>query len=85
MRAAVGTFLVRIGLGLRGGRRRSPAIYDPFHLPPLTRSETSALLDERARRDLGMSGEEFERRLAAGALPNSSTVRSLAILVGEPD
>lgn len=84
MRAAVGTFLVRVGLRL-GGVRRPSATYDPAHLPPLTRSETAALLDERARRILGMSGDEFESRLAAGTLPDSATARTLAFLVGERD
>jgi hypothetical protein len=56
---------------------------DPAYLPPLSRSETRALVDERARRDLNMSGDEFRRRLAAGELPDTSSVRSLAILVGE--
>jgi hypothetical protein len=82
MRAIIGTALVRIGLRL-GGVRRASARYDQFHMAPLTRSETAALLDQRARSHLGMSGEEFARRLAAGQLPDSSTVRSLAILVGD--
>jgi hypothetical protein len=54
-------------------------------MPPLTRSETRALLDERAQRNLGMTGDEFEERLASGTLPNSTTVRSLALLIGELD
>jgi hypothetical protein len=85
MRAAVGTLLVRIGL--RMSRRHLPSLSrtDPFHQPPLTRSETRLLLDERAQRSLGMTGGEFEARLAAGTLPNSTTVRSLALLVGESD
>ena len=85
MRAAVGTFLVRVGLRMARKRFPSAITHDPLHLPPLTRSETHALLDERSRRDLGMSGDEFERRLAAGTLPDSTTVRSLAFLVGEGD
>lgn len=85
MRAVVGTFLVRVGL--RISRRHVPTAMarDPLHMPPLTRSETRALLDERAQRNLGMTGDEFEERLASGTLPNSTTVRSLALLIGELD
>lgn len=76
MRDAVGTFFVRVGLRLRG--RGRPVTRDRG----LSRDETWALLDERARRLLGISADEFERRLIAGELEDTSTVRSLSFLVG---
>lgn len=83
MRVAIGTWLVRVGLRLRGGRgRHSKRPHDPLHPTPLTRSETAAVLDQRARRSLGMSGEEFRQKLEAGTLPDTPTVRNLSTFIG---
>jgi hypothetical protein len=48
----------------------------------LTREEGRRLLDERARRFLGMSGEEFRRRYEAGELdPDNDHVLGVALLL----
>jgi hypothetical protein len=48
----------------------------------LTAEEMARLLDERAQRFLGMSGEEFLARLEAGTLPDNAAVAHLATLAG---
>lgn len=58
---------------------------DP-ELPPwkeLTAEEMARLLDERAQRFLGISGEEFLAQLEAGTLPDNAVVAHLATLAGE--
>jgi hypothetical protein len=47
----------------------------------LTRQELEALIDAEARRRLGMSGREFKRKYAQGKLPETTTVRDIAMLV----
>ena len=48
----------------------------------LTREEGRRLLDERARRFLGMSGDEFRRRYEAGELdPDDDHVLGVALLL----
>jgi hypothetical protein len=48
----------------------------------LTREEGRRLLDQRARRFLHMSGEEFRRRYAAGELdPDDDHVLGVALLL----
>jgi hypothetical protein len=48
----------------------------------LTREEGLTLIDERARRFLGMSGEEFRRRYEAGELAeDDDDVQRLAMLL----
>lgn len=80
VRGSIGRIFMRIGQALRGDLPGSDD--DPTYLPPLYRAETRALVDARAPRELKMSGDEFRRRLAVGDLPDTSAVRSLAILVG---
>ncbi len=48
----------------------------------LNAQEFARLLEERTQRDLGMSLDTFLAALDAGELPDTSTVMSLAILVG---
>ncbi|MCC7365895.1 MAG: hypothetical protein IT303_16135 [Dehalococcoidia bacterium] len=43
-----------------------PSLHHPPAVVALNPAETRELLDERARRSLGISGEEFERRWRAG-------------------
>jgi len=48
----------------------------------LTREEGRRLLDERARRFLGVSGDEFRRRYKAGELdPDDDHVLGVALLL----
>jgi len=47
----------------------------------LTRQELEALIDAEARRRLGMSGREFKHKFAQGKLPETTTVRDIAMLV----
>lgn len=49
----------------------------------LTREQLLAILDKRAQQYLGISGEEFLKRLDEGTLPDSAAVTHLAMLVGE--
>ncbi len=54
-------------------------------LPPwkeLTADEMARLLDERAQKFLGMSGEEFLAALEAGTLPDTAAVAHLATMAG---
>jgi hypothetical protein len=48
----------------------------------ITWEEFERLLDERARRDFGMSLEEFTAAWDAGELPDTSKVMSIAIFLG---
>jgi hypothetical protein len=48
----------------------------------LSSEQVAAVLNERSEAELGISGEEFVRRLADGKLPDSPVVDELAILVG---
>ena len=77
MRAAVGASLIRAGHRLQGkrGSRNANLV--------MTRTESGAVLEERVHRLLGMSVKEFECRLVAGELPDTSTVRGLSFLLGE--
>lgn len=48
----------------------------------LSKKQIEAMIDGQARRRLGMSGEEFRRRLQANRLPRHSVaVRDIAMLV----
>ena len=48
----------------------------------VTAEEGRAIIDERAKRFLGISGEEFRRRYAAGELdPNDDRVLRIALLL----
>lgn len=59
----------------------SEAAEEP-HARELTQEEGRRLLDERAHRFLGMSGEEFRRRYKAGELdPDNDHVLGLALLL----
>jgi len=49
----------------------------------LSRRQLMTVLDERARRYLGMSGKEFLKALENDDLPDSPAVTHLAMLVGE--
>ncbi len=49
----------------------------------LDREQLLAILDERSKRFLGMSGEEFIKRLDEGTLPDNAVVTHLAMLLGE--
>jgi hypothetical protein len=56
-------------------------LYEPVP-KKVTASEGRALIDERARRFLGMSGEEFRRRYEAGQLnPDDDNVLRVALLL----
>jgi hypothetical protein len=59
-----------------------PEAADEPHPRELTREEGQRLLNERARRYLGMSGEEFRRRYEAGDLdPDNDNVLRVAMLL----
>lgn len=48
----------------------------------LSKKRIEAMIDRQARRRLGMSGDEFRRRLQANRLPRHSVaVRDIAMLV----
>ncbi len=49
----------------------------------LSAEEFRRLLDARARRDLGLSVEEFIALADAGELPDTSVAMKLALMVGE--
>lgn len=49
----------------------------------LNRKQILAILDERARRYLGMTGKQFLQALEKGELPDSPAVAHLAMLAGE--
>ena len=49
----------------------------------LTWEEFERLLDERTRRDFGMSIEEFTAAWDAGELPDTPAVMNIAILLGD--
>lgn len=69
-------YLVRILAFFRLGRVGDDD--DRIH----TRAEMTKVLDERARRFLGMSGADFVAALEAGTLPQTPTVVQLSILAG---
>ncbi len=48
----------------------------------MSEEEFRKVLDERCRRDLDVSLDEFVKRLALGDLPDLPAVTELAILVG---
>ena len=50
----------------------------------LTRAELRIVFDRMARRQLGMSGDEFLRRLDRGELPDTPEVHHLSVLAGGP-
>lgn len=58
-----------------------PAVIEPDD-DVLSRGDLDAILDEDARRLLGLSGAEFRQRLAAGTLPEHPAVAHLALLTG---
>ena len=62
---------------MRSGRRTGQTI-------ELTRAEARVMFDRIARRELGISGDEFLKRLDAGTLPDSPVVEHLALLAGGP-
>jgi hypothetical protein len=72
-------------LTVRGWKMATGAITDAADEPrarELTREEGRRLLDQRARRFLGMSGAEFRRRYAAGELdPDDDHVLGVALLL----
>jgi len=72
-------------LTARGWKMATGAITDAADEPrarELTREEGQRLLDQRARRFLHMSGEEFRRRYAAGELdPDDDHVLGVALLL----
>lgn len=60
---------------LRAGPRTGKAV-------ELNRAEARRMFDRIALRELGMSGDEFLRRLDTGDLPDSPVVEHLALLAG---
>jgi hypothetical protein len=48
----------------------------------LSREQLRSVFDSKAQRRLGMSGDEFLRRLDSGTLPDDPAVDEIAILVG---
>ncbi len=57
-----------------------PADREPIEV---TWEEFERLLDERTRRDFGMSLEEFAAAWDAGELPDTPSVMNIAILLGD--
>ena len=51
----------------------------------LTREQLIELLEERCRRHLGMSLDEFLVEWDAGRLPDTSAVMRIAMMVGESE
>ena len=60
------------GVRRKAGTRNS-------HLRVYTKQEARALLDRRARRSLGISGDEFLQRLDHGELTDTPTESALAV------
>lgn len=50
----------------------------------LTRAESRIVFDRMSRRQLGMSADEFLRRLDLGDLPDTPEVHHLTVLAGGP-
>jgi hypothetical protein len=68
----------------RATAKRSPTDGRTPRIEVRTADEVRTLLDRRARRTLGISGEEFLRRLRSGEVgdePNESALAVLAELV----
>jgi hypothetical protein len=61
-------------------RRRSRPANDGV----LGRQETSLLIDKLARRDFGLSGDEFLQRATHGEIPDTSAAHAIMMLAGEP-
>lgn len=80
VRHRLGAAVIRAGLRLRG---RGGLSSDVDYRRPLSRSEARAILDERTRQHLGLNADQFIEALRAGSLPDTSTVRGLAMLAGE--
>ena len=72
-----GSRQVSIARKLRTGQRTGHSI-------ELSRDEARFMFDRLARRELGLSGDEFLRKLDAGELPDSPVVEHLALLAGGP-
>ena len=62
---------------LHAGKRAGLAV-------ELSREEMRVIFDRLAQRELGMSGDEFLRKLDAGELPDNPVVEHLALLAGGP-
>ena len=73
----------RRGLLGRASARLGLGHADLEYQAPLSTSEARAVLDQRARANFGISGDEFVRRLRAGELPDTSVAHGLAMLAGE--
>lgn len=73
----------RPGILARAGAKLGFGHREVEYLPPLSPAESRALLDQRSRASLGISGDEFVRRLRTGDLPDTSVVHGLAMLAGE--
>jgi len=71
------------GLLQRAGAKLGLARPELDYQSPLSSSESRAILDQRARANFGISGDEFVRRLRAGELPDTSVAHGLAMLAGE--
>lgn len=56
-------------------------VAEPY-VPTMSAADVRGLVDQEARRALGISGEEFVRRLDAGTLPSTPTVQHLSMMVG---
>ena len=65
----------KIARKLRSGRRTGQTV-------ELSRAEARVMFDRVARRELGMSGDEFLKRLDAGDLPDHPVAEHLALLAG---
>lgn len=64
-----------------GFLRRRPT--EDTDLVFLSRKDVHALLDRRARRELGMSADEFLARADRGELEDSAAVQHLLLIAGE--
>jgi hypothetical protein len=73
----------RPGILARAGAKIGLGHREVEYQPPLSPVESRELLDRRSRASLGISGDEFVRRLRAGDLPDTSAVHGLAMLAGE--
>lgn len=60
----------------------STTVVDQDYADDLTAEEVRGLLDEQARRYLGMTGEEFVAAAEQGSLPDHPAVAHLVLLAG---
>jgi hypothetical protein len=63
-------------------RVKAAAVSENGESDVLSREEVLEILDARAQRFLGITGEEFLRRLELGALPDVAAVTHLGTIAG---